>query len=336
MESQHLIANRNLKLRYISKQATGCVGLRNQGNTCYMNSYLQTLYHLSFFAKQVLNIPSNQKIDNFPDALQILFYDLLTGTTQQQTTNLLKSFGWEYEDAQVQHDIQEFGCHLIETLEQNMDKYPELKGSVQKLFQGQTIYYIKCINVNFKTERIEPFFDIQLQVKDMRSLKDSLIQYTQEEMLIGDNIYDTGDQQYGKQDAKRGAKFKILPPVLQITLKRFEYDKNYGYLKKILDPYEYPLILDMKPFMNLYNSKKSDNNEFQYELFAVLIHSGQYSGSGHYYAYIKKQKQWFKFNDSVVEKISESQALQGGRGGNATHLVWKPLELSGFFKNFIS
>ena len=36
---------------YDSKSATGFVGLKNQGATCYMNSLLQTLFHIPFFRK---------------------------------------------------------------------------------------------------------------------------------------------------------------------------------------------------------------------------------------------------------------------------------------------
>jgi ubiquitin carboxyl-terminal hydrolase 47 len=38
-----------------------------------------------------------------------------------------------------------------------------------------------------------------------------------------------------------------------------------------------------------------------YELFAILIHSGSALG-GHYYAYIKSfaEDKWFEFNDSTV------------------------------------
>jgi len=38
-----------------SKKETGFVGLKNQGATCYMNSLLQTLYHLPFFRKVSVN-----------------------------------------------------------------------------------------------------------------------------------------------------------------------------------------------------------------------------------------------------------------------------------------
>lgn len=42
---------------YDSKKETGYVGLKNQGATCYMNSLLQTLYHIPHFRK--VCIPQN-------------------------------------------------------------------------------------------------------------------------------------------------------------------------------------------------------------------------------------------------------------------------------------
>lgn len=41
---------------YDSKKETGYVGLKNQGATCYMNSLLQTLYHIPYFRKVLLLI----------------------------------------------------------------------------------------------------------------------------------------------------------------------------------------------------------------------------------------------------------------------------------------
>ena len=34
-----------------SKARTGYVGLKNQGATCYLNSWLQTLFHINYFRK---------------------------------------------------------------------------------------------------------------------------------------------------------------------------------------------------------------------------------------------------------------------------------------------
>lgn len=35
----------------MTREETGYVGLKNQGATCYMNSLLQYLYHISYFRK---------------------------------------------------------------------------------------------------------------------------------------------------------------------------------------------------------------------------------------------------------------------------------------------
>lgn len=38
-------------LAHDSRKETGYVGLKNQGATCYMNSLLQTMYHIPYFRK---------------------------------------------------------------------------------------------------------------------------------------------------------------------------------------------------------------------------------------------------------------------------------------------
>ena len=42
---------------YDSRKATGHVGIRNQGATCYMNSLLQTLYATPYFTNAVYQVP---------------------------------------------------------------------------------------------------------------------------------------------------------------------------------------------------------------------------------------------------------------------------------------
>ncbi|KAL4426457.1 hypothetical protein ABPG74_012958 [Tetrahymena malaccensis] len=295
------------------------VGLRNQGNTCYMNSYLQTLYHLGDFTRLVLQIPTNANPLVFPDSMQILFNGLLKETRPQSTVELCKSFGWDRDDAFNQQDVQEFSCNIIEALERKVDKYEKLKGSIQNLFQGVAKNYIRCKNVEFCSERKETFFDIQLQVKGKKDIYESLMEYTSEELMTGDNQYDTEDPKFGRQDAIKGIKFQSLPPILQITLKRFDFDYQKMRLVKILDKYNYPLELNMYDFMD--NSSKENDmpqENFLYTLYAVLIHSGKQSGSGHYYVYINKLNRWYKFNDSRVDIISEDEVLAGGEGGEFT------------------
>lgn len=55
-----------------------------------------------------------------------------------------------------------------------------------------------------------------------------------------------------------------------------------------------------------------------YALYAVLIHSGGSYG-GHYYAYIFDGKEWFKFDDSRVSKVSRFEIRQYGSNSEVTN-----------------
>ncbi|KAG6427557.1 hypothetical protein SASPL_111803 [Salvia splendens] len=209
---------------YDSKKETGFVGLKNQGATCYMNSLLQTLYHIPYFRKAVYHMPTTEN-DNptgsIPLALQSLFYKLQYHDTSVATKELTKSFGWDTYDSFMQHDVQELNRVLSEKLEHKM-KGTVVEGTIQKLFEGNHMNYIECINVDFKSTGKESFYDLQLDVKGCKDVYASFDKYVEVERLEGDNKYHAeGD---GMQDAKKGVLFIDFPPVLQLQLKRFEYD----------------------------------------------------------------------------------------------------------------
>ncbi|KAL4510627.1 hypothetical protein ABPG72_004781 [Tetrahymena utriculariae] len=300
---------------YNSKVETNYVGLLNEGQTCYMNSYLQTLFHIKAFVKLVYSIPTDKESEPvFPNSLQVLFYQLQSRQSHCTTTELLKSFQWDKSKARIQQDVQEFSCLFIEYLESKAEKIPQLKGQIKHLFQGKIQNYIKCINVEYESVKEESFFEISLNLKGCKNIYESLDDYVKEELLEKDNKYDTGDVRYQKQDAKKGIKILELPPILFFHLKRFQFDYQTGRNVKIVDQHQYYEEIDMRKYI----ANPTKDECYKYQLFAVLVHSGDFSSSGHYYAYIRpnpKQNNWFKFNDSIVEKSSKRQALDYLFGG---------------------
>lgn len=52
-------------------------GLVNKGSTCYMNSFLQMLHHITSLRNIVFSLQIKEP-DKFPGTLQNLFYNLLT------------------------------------------------------------------------------------------------------------------------------------------------------------------------------------------------------------------------------------------------------------------
>ncbi|XP_060968980.1 ubiquitin C-terminal hydrolase 12-like isoform X3 [Cannabis sativa] len=300
-----------------SKKETGYVGLKNQGATCYMNSLLQTLYHIPYFRKAVYHMPTTEN-DNpsgsIPLALQSLFYKLQYSDTSVATKELTKSFGWDTYDSFMQHDVQELNRVLCEKLEDKM-KGTVVEGTIQQLFEGHHMNYIECINVDYKSTRKESFYDLQLDVKGCRDVYASFDKYVEVERLEGDNKYHA--EQYGLQDAKKGVLFIDFPPVLQLQLKRFEYDFIRDTMVKINDRYEFPLQLDLDREDGKYLSPDADRSiRNLYTLHGVLVHSGGVHG-GHYYAYIRPtlSDQWFKFDDERVTKEDVKRALEEQYGG---------------------
>ena len=85
--------------------------------------------------------------------------------------------------------------------------------------------------------------------------------------------------------------FRNLPMFLNIKISRFtnQLTKILAYLK-----YEEVIILMDVP----------------YRLSGVLIHQGNSIQCGHYNSYVKLERQWYKINDSVIEKISFDELIE--------------------------
>ena len=73
--------------------------------------------------------------------------------------------------------------------------------------------------------------DIQLNVRGMRTLRDSFLDYVAVEMLGDENKYQA--EGFGLQDARKRVIFQSLPPVLHLQLKRFEYDTQRDVVMKV-------------------------------------------------------------------------------------------------------
>ncbi|KAF4039933.1 Ubiquitin-specific protease C-terminal [Phytophthora infestans] len=309
-------------ISYDFKEETGMVGLKNQGATCYLNSLLQTLFHLRAFRQVVYATPTAQEDtnDSVSLALQRVFYRLQRQQKAVSTKELTRSFGWSAIDSFMQHDVQELYRILCDRLEEKMKNTP-VDSAIQKLFEGKVRSFVECVNVQFQSSREERFYDLQLDVKGCKNLMQSFRRYVEVEMLDGDNQYEA--EGHGKQDAKKGIEFLTFPPVLNIQLKRFEYDAMRDGMVKVHDRFEFPKTLVLDEFISKDKTKTdAQSPSFIYHLHSVLVHSGDVHG-GHYYVFIRPGKHiaastdWFRFDDDQITRVDEQVAVEGnfGSGG---------------------
>jgi hypothetical protein len=188
------------------------------------------------------------------------------------------------------------------------------ENALKWLFCGKMRNYIRCCNVDYKSERIEVFYDLSLNVKGIPNIIGSFRQYVEAEKMDGDNKYKPNDE-LGYQVADRGTEFAEFPAVLHLHLKRFEYDWERDCMAKINDRYEFMETIDLSEFCPVKEGAEPSPPNI-YKLHSVMVHSGDVFG-GHYYAYIRPKctgDQWFKFDDDRVSAATPEQAIESNFG----------------------
>jgi ubiquitin C-terminal hydrolase len=313
VEKKPIAPPKTPRVRSSPRSGRAMVGLENQGATCYMNSVLQSLFHLPRFRQIVYRMPT-ETVDcretSIPLNLQALFYNLQTRSEACPTRDLTVSFGWGLLEGFEQHDIQEFLRVLLTNIEEKL-KPTEDKEAIARLMRGHTRREISNRHRGFRQEVSEEFYDLSLQVKDCRSVEESLARFVRSERLTGENQYDTGD---GKIDVEVKTQISELPPVLALHLERFEFDLRLSSQEKINDRFEFGDRLDMQPYIC-----DGDFPCTRYALFAVLVHSGS-ARFGHYYVYLRPNdgSEWYEFNDSLVVSVTSDRAIKTNFGGNGS------------------
>lgn len=194
--------------------------------------------------------------------------------------------------------------------EEKVEEKGKSTNLVKNLFCGKLKSKLKCVDVEYESIREEDFYDLQLDLHrhhdghspinstsqdnsdnpsnaftDPFDLYHSLHHYFRTEILEGENQYQ--HPTHGLTNASKTISITHLPPIMTLQLKRFVFDESTYTFVKNHDMCKFPLVLDMKEFIEKDSSESSEDIVCtKYVLNSVLVHSGEVN-SGHYYSYIR-------------------------------------------------
>lgn len=124
------------------------VGLNNYKNTCYINSFLQIIYHIRLVKKQLIkNAEGNDKYEN---ELKILFHDMdiLSLEEANKVAEPISFINLLNIDVSISDDVSEFACDLLNRLSKRIQSFftittqEEVKRSNEGIIDITTSDYI--------------------------------------------------------------------------------------------------------------------------------------------------------------------------------------------------
>ena len=166
-----------------------------------------------------------------------------------------------------QQDVQELTRVLFDALEESF-KGTEVENIIDELYAGELIDYLRCIDVDYQSERVDKFLDFALTIipfgssKALHSLSECIETYLRPEILDGENKY-YAESVGRKVDAIKGLKFGKLPQIMSVQLKRFVYDfsGNSMVQKKLNDRVTFPMLLDMNTYVTRKSAQNKDHHD---------------------------------------------------------------------------
>ncbi|CAG7729234.1 unnamed protein product [Allacma fusca] len=322
----------------------GLRGLINLGQTCFLNAIIQALIHTpmlrDYFLTEKVTCDekhgSNREKPCVAPLFSNLFQDFYSGNKTPMSLHDLLYKMWEnatHVSGYDQQDAHELFMAMILALH---DHFHAMKGKsniIDLLFLGSLESSVTCQVCGRKSITVDPIWDASLNLDtDLPGQKvpavgsdaaigldDCFQRYCQKEYLQGSESINC-DRCSRNQDSTKQLKFREVPAVFLIHLKRF---KHRGQSEKINNPVRFPEHLDMNPYTSDYDEgplnspspideipRVSRNVENRYALYAVVNHQGSYDG-GHYYAYIRNARQnWYMCDDTNIIPVTLETVLE--------------------------
>ncbi|XP_023373092.1 ubiquitin carboxyl-terminal hydrolase 2 isoform X2 [Otolemur garnettii] len=326
-----------------SKSAQGLAGLRNLGNTCFMNSILQCLSNtreLRDYCLQRLYMRDLSHGSSAHTALMEEFAKLIQTIWTSSPNDVVSPSEFKTQIQRYaprfvgynQQDAQEFLRFLLDGLHnevnrvaprpksnpENLDhlpddekgrqmwrKYLEREDSrIGDLFVGQLKSSLTCTDCGYCSTVFDPFWDLSLPIAKRGYPEVTLMDCMR--LFTKEDVLD-GDEKPTccRCRARKRCikKFSIQRFPKILVLHLKRFSESRIRTSKLTTFVNFPLR-----DLDLREFASENTNHAVYNLYAVSNHSGTTMG-GHYTAYCRSPVtgEWHTFNDSSVTPMSSSQ-----------------------------
>ncbi|XP_014220685.1 ubiquitin carboxyl-terminal hydrolase 36 isoform X2 [Trichogramma pretiosum] len=303
-------------------------GMMNVGNTCYLNSTLQALFHVPALVNWLLsdshhqskcdqNVKHRFHLDAGGECLTCAVAKTLQASHEKSGDSIKPV--WVYSKLKLicrtmvpgqQEDAHEFLRYLLEGMEKaylarlkatKLDSYSKETTPINQIFGGYLRTEVKCLQCRHVSTTFQHFQDLLLDIRKASTLDEALSNYFCQEQL------DNND--YKCEACKRrvpACKQFILerpPKVLCVQLKRFsvlggKISRHIGFKPSI----------DMGPYLR--RKPGEAPRKIFYKLASMVTHMGPSVNCGHYTAVAKDATgQFYSFDDSYVRRISDNNVM---------------------------
>ncbi|EAU77612.2 AGAP007521-PB [Anopheles gambiae str. PEST] len=290
-------------------------GMMNMGNTCYLNSTLQALFHVPAIANWLLSDePHRAKCDDGGSGGSCIICAMAKTLLESQSNQTAFRPYLVYSKLRLvckhlvpgrQEDAHEFLRYLVEAMEKSyigrtknskeLDQYSKETTPLNQILGGYLRSEVKCLSCQHVSTTFQHFEDLLLDIRKANSIDEALELYFARERLE--------EMGYKCEACKRRVaatkQFSLerAPFVLCVQLKRFSM---LG--AKINKHVELRSKLDLTPYSS--PAMRSNGGKLTYRLTSMVTHLGSTQHCGHYTAIGHTDAGGYHvFDDSSVRPI---------------------------------
>ncbi|ALC43418.1 scny [Drosophila busckii] len=322
-------------------------GMINVGNTCYLNSTLQALFHIPALANWLVSETAHVENCNISEScggtgciICAMAKTLLSTQSNQSTVRPYLIYSklrqiCKHMIVGRQEDAHEFLRFLVEAMEKaylmRFRNYKELDQLVKEttplnqIFGGYLRSEVRCLSCNHVSITFQHFQDLLLDIRKADTLDEAFDGYFSRERLEDMGYKCEGCKK--KVSATKQFSLERAPITLCIQLKRFSMMGN-----KLTKQISFKPRIDLSRFAARSSSSSSSMQPLIYRLVSMVTHLGVSQHCGHYTAIgLTETGSYYNFDDSYVRP----SAIQSVCNTNA-YIMFYELDVNSVSFNFSS